>query len=912
MRYRNRVSRLPLLVLSCASVMTLCLGSAAYVLLNNTIEVNSNFNRNSYAKVCRIGSTYYSNIGKAISVAKSGDVIVVLPGNSGEHRRENDNYVIKIPESVSSGNTTLTIPQGVTLSLPYELDSSGEPVANSKTGTASTNNHSFDNPNTYCKSSVTLEDGLTLINKGTIEIGGLIGATGAGQQTGSTQGNYSELVLGNGSTLVNHGTVNLYGLLDESEHNTSHFIQQNDSSLGTEAALNMPMNWYDFPGGSCLKAVYDSIDTAECIPLDDFYLENNVVPTTIYGGTSVTAWVNLYAARTVGEYDMKIIDNDQSGIIDLIEPTSYINSNFERENETDAGLLEHHLDFYGNANFNDLVIDVKEAITNIGGSILWGLASVMGIPAQVSSNEAYFPLCHIYQVTLNSLNDQKTTFNAQNIRYKLLANSSLEIGENVDFICNSLVAYDDTDVLTGRGTHASNLHKSITSSQLEASTLIVNGSLSTSTLAGRVSSATENASIRVSSSTLTTMYEPKNGYGDDGSSAMYEGEEGWFILNYSLDLVDGNSSSSGLNCSPGLYSTYLDNDGLVRWKNDSVFVNTTLSLSSYLVDGNNESPASSLDDGVSGTFRIAPNLIISPESSDYQIEYQWTIPNGVSLSEREGNTTTAAEIYLDIPGCTVRDGSDTYNISLNVRVLDSNDNEVGNATSNINIVMNGPTCVIAGTLVSMADGTYKPIEDVEAGDRVFVFNHETGKRDVAKVLFNDPEELDFYQIIWLNFSGGQRVGVSFEHAFFDVTLNRYVYIRENNAKEFIGHQFYHEDGTAYTLESVEIEDVFTRVFDLVTSTHMNFFTEGFLGLPGAIEGLFNIFEYNQDLSFNKSKKEHDIQKYGLYTYEDFKDYILYETYASLPFPYFKVAVGKGMITYQKILELLARYSEYLK
>ena len=93
---------------------------------------------------------------------------------------------------------------------------------------------------------------------------------------------------------------------------------------------------------------------------------------------------------------------------------------------------------------------------------------------------------------------------------------------------------------------------------------------------------------------------------------------------------------------------------------------------------------------------------------------------------------------------------------------------------------------------------------------------------------------------------------------------------------------------------------------------MNFFTEGFLGLPGAIEGLFNIFEYNQDLSFNKSKKEHDIQKYGLYTYEDFKDCILYETYAALPFPYFKVAVGKGMITYQKILELLARYSEYLK
>ena len=48
----------------------------------------------------------------------------------------------------------------------------------------------------------------------------------------------------------------------------------------------------------------------------------------------------------------------------------------------------------------------------------------------------------------------------------------------------------------------------------------------------------------------------------------------------------------------------------------------------------------------------------------------------------------------------------------------------------------------------------------------------------------------------------------------------------------------------------------------------------------------------------------DIEKYGLYSYEDFSDYISYEAYLSSPAVYLKVSVGKGMMTYEEIIDVI--------
>lgn len=93
----------------------------------------------------------------------------------------------------------------------------------------------------------------------------------------------------------------------------------------------------------------------------------------------------------------------------------------------------------------------------------------------------------------------------------------------------------------------------------------------------------------------------------------------------------------------------------------------------------------------------------------------------------------------------------------------------------------------------------------------------------------------------------------------------------------------------------------------VTYYHLNLITEGILSMPGGISGLFNIFEYDENLQYNAAKKTADIERYGLYTYDDFSDLVPYDFYAAFPTPYLKVAVGKGLISEEDIKYLIDRY-----
>ena len=222
------------------------------------------------------------------------------------------------------------------------------------------------------------------------------------------------------------------------------------------------------------------------------------------------------------------------------------------------------------------------------------------------------------------------------------------------------------------------------------------------------------------------------------------------------------------------------------------------------------------------------------------------------------------------------------------------------------------SCVVAGTLITMADGTQKAVEDLQVGDMLLVFNHVSGKLEAAPLIFNthDNANAGYYDVLKLQFSDGDEVKIVSSHGFFDMTLMQYVYITDSNYAEFIGHDFYSlgEDGVEIvTLTEAVIEKEYTRVFCPVTYFHMNSFANGMLNtpnIPGGITGLVNYFEYDPDLKYNEEAMQRDIEKYGLYTYDDFKDYISEEAYHSSPSVYLKVAVGKGMITFEQILDVI--------
>lgn len=223
-------------------------------------------------------------------------------------------------------------------------------------------------------------------------------------------------------------------------------------------------------------------------------------------------------------------------------------------------------------------------------------------------------------------------------------------------------------------------------------------------------------------------------------------------------------------------------------------------------------------------------------------------------------------------------------------------------------------CIAEGTLITLADGSQKAVEDLTGNENLLVWNLNTGTFDSAPILFIDREEKASYEVIQLSFSDGTIVDVISEHGFWDVDLNEYVYLDEY-AAEYIGHCFLKqgEDGmTAVTLVDVEVNTKVTSAYSPVTYGHLCYYVNGMLSMPGGIDGLFNIFEVDgETMMYDAEAMAADIEQYGLYTYEELNSLVPVPEvmFNAVNGQYLKVAVGKGIITIEQIGKLVERYAD---
>ena len=223
-------------------------------------------------------------------------------------------------------------------------------------------------------------------------------------------------------------------------------------------------------------------------------------------------------------------------------------------------------------------------------------------------------------------------------------------------------------------------------------------------------------------------------------------------------------------------------------------------------------------------------------------------------------------------------------------------------------------CITPDTLITLADGTQKRVDALTGNEMLLVWNLETGKYEAAPIVFVDSEAEEEYEIIHLYFSDGSDVKVIYEHGFFDLDLGEYVYIDASNYAEYIGHRFVTQGDIAannwnvVTLDKVDIETELTTAWSPVTYKHLCYYTNGVLSMPGGIEGLFNIFEVNTDtMRYDTWKKVADTLRYGLFTYADFGGMIPEEAFEAFNGAYLKVAIGKGLLTWEDIAYLAERY-----
>ena len=231
----------------------------------------------------------------------------------------------------------------------------------------------------------------------------------------------------------------------------------------------------------------------------------------------------------------------------------------------------------------------------------------------------------------------------------------------------------------------------------------------------------------------------------------------------------------------------------------------------------------------------------------------------------------------------------------------------------LTVYSNPDGCFTPDTLITLADGSMIPVKELCVGDEVLVFDHVTGETSTSPVAYISIDKAEKWETISLMFEGGVTVDVISEHGFFDLTTGGYVMINAENVSEYVGHTFAGMAGAdgetlgALKLVSYEFGEAGSEAYSVVTAKDLNHFANGMLVFTDGIDGLYNIFEYGEGMKYDEEAMAADIERYGLYTYEDWSDYITYEQFLAYNVQYLKVSVGKGLITEEGLIALIDRF-----
>ena len=269
-----------------------------------------------------------------------------------------------------------------------------------------------------------------------------------------------------------------------------------------------------------------------------------------------------------------------------------------------------------------------------------------------------------------------------------------------------------------------------------------------------------------------------------------------------------------------------------------------------------------------------------------------------TVDATKGTIEIKANISDNLPSAS------SLTVAVNVK------NGISDITSGFAKVINNQSgCIAAGTMITMEHGEQVAVENLEVGDVIRTFDHETGEVSSAPVCFIWKTE-NAADAFTLSFEGDVEVTVIEEHGFYDREEQKYAFINPRNAKDYIGHHFYNADNGGWLeLKYCAMQNGSVDAYAIVTSKHLNHTSNGMLSMcDGTIKALANLFEYDKQMKFDEDKMKAYIEAYGLtplekilelegYNEKDFYDYNL---------QYLNIAIGKGLIIWEW-MEALSDY-----
>ena len=407
-------------------------------------------------------NTYYTTLYAAIKNTKAG-TIYVIPGTNPT-----------LDKSVSIAN-------GVTLSLPYLDDLKNNHVVEDK-GRTSTGDFAdyveystkgTDKPTIFCQSNVTIADGVTLTNNGTIVVGGVLGRNGQAP-TGMTVGNYSKITMESGSVIENKGEFTCYGYVKDATGSSGGLISNYSGSTYSaktpKGKLTLPFVIYDFRGGSYSSY---SVLQAKSMPFSVFDFPNIQSKVSFSGSASLEGTITVYANSVVTAQATVIGPSDSGALIRYST-----GSNIEYKCNVPKGYT--YDDYQQNTKESDVI---KTTFRVSGGVQIANLSLNVGI--EINTEKYNLPFSYKFDFFFED--GEVSILN----KVKFLAGSNVTVGENATVSVNAETTFYRNYIpviTTGNGDRYPRYIKS--------ARLINNGKLNlNSSFGGVVESSAEGARI---------------------------------------------------------------------------------------------------------------------------------------------------------------------------------------------------------------------------------------------------------------------------------------------------------------------------------------------------------------------------------------------------------------------------------
>lgn len=941
------------------SLTTTIVGVSSFLLNSKKIEEsilpNENIVPTAYIK--SNPSVKYTSIEKALKIASLSsqrEQVFVIPGTNPT-----------ITKQCTIGeNVDLIIPyENETYFAESSNKNDNSIYNNSGTGFADNNPQKF-RKNSLKITKISDDKGnilptLTIEEGGSIKIGGMRGREFI---QGGTSGAYCELVLEEKALIKCEGTIECHGFIKETYDNNGSLIDVSSTGI-----IKEPLCIYDWVSGSFALSVsgkdvfpFNLFDFAQISPIIKFNNGSKLIALIwIYGSSFLVGDKKSEAIVIGSENDDALIKSKSSNAKDYLFFKNIDNSSGTNLTKMTTNHLLN-IQVFGNYVLDKLIVNLTMEIDSseyfLPFSYIFNITLNKGSTFDINSDIKFMPGA---QIVLNQ--GAIANLNSDVIIYS--SNTNHDNNKILSYSLNTPALFTND----GQVNINKNFGGKITAGKNGSSTSFINvKNMLRAQTSDVISTAKDVASFIFDP--VLDIKKPgeetisKNSPLEPNQLYFYEksnNDSYWIpqntinkLVNFSIKEPDEGYTNDEFNYYVTLNK--LD-DTQVTYNNPTYFfaskgetftltgdegVNKVLLNSIEELDWQNKQYSVGENDF---NFTIVPVQLNNSKIESIEIErydeeegkrnnanYSSTKFNDVTLKLRAKITNVSGESFYspettftwsmdgnifsneNEPTYTFKGPENEEEIKYTVK-LDVIDGVDGTTHSDDMTVTLGEGCFTPETLILLSDGQFKMAKDITYEDRIMTFNHFTGKFEGNIISYLDKTIEKTWDILSLVFDNGTKFEIISKHGLFDLTLNKYVQIDYKNVVDFIGHDFvFVKDSYNRKISSTKLikYEIFEReccACSIASAYHLNAITNNMLSMTDGIDGLYNIFEYDKNLLFDKVKMKKDIEKYGLLKYEELSKYLTKEQFDIFGGKHLKISIGKGLVTMNKIIEYINQF-----